>query len=118
MPAKIRVGVIFGGRSAEHQVSLVSAGSVIKALDKTKYEIIPIGITPEGKWLSSPEAIGLLKTGKSLDGQPEKILTPDPSRKRLVQFAGPAEASEQLDVLFPVLHGTYGEDGTVQGLFE
>ena len=58
MPAKIRVGVIFGGRSAEHQVSLVSAGSVIKALDKTKYEIIPIGITPEGKWLSSPEAIG------------------------------------------------------------
>ncbi len=118
MPSKIRVGVVFGGRSAEHEVSLVSAASIINALDKSKYEVIPIGITPEGKWLSSPEAVRLLKSGKDLDGQPEKTLIPEPSRKSLVQFSGPAEVSQQIDVLFPVLHGTFGEDGTVQGLFE
>src|SRR6266850_1845121 len=74
MPPKIRVGVIFGGRSAEHQVSLVSATSIMNALDKEKYEVIPIGITPEGKWLSSPDAVQLLKSGDPASGI-EKILT-------------------------------------------
>ena len=120
MASKIRVGVIFGGRSAEHEVSLVSATSIISALDKEKYEIIPIGITQKGKWLSSPDAIKLLKSGEELNAQPEKILTPDPSKKSLVMMGEGASAltNVPLDVLFPVLHGTFGEDGTVQGLFE
>lgn len=118
--SKIRVGVIFGGRSAEHEVSLVSAASVISALDKEKYDIVPIGITSEGRWLSSPDAVNLLKSGKRLNDQPEKILTPDPSRKSLVDVGRDSLSQEggRIDVLFPVLHGTFGEDGTVQGLFE
>lgn len=118
MARKLKVGVIFGGRSAEHQVSLVSATSVINALDKNKYEIVPIGITPQGKWLSSSDALKLLKSGRHLDRVPERILLPDPGYKSLVALAdGPSEAVS-LDVIFPVLHGTFGEDGTVQGLLE
>ncbi len=116
--SKITVGVIFGGRSAEHQVSLVSAASVINALDKNKYRVVPIGITPGGKWLSSSDAVKLLRSGKHLDIQPEKILTPDPSHKGLVSVDQPRHTDERLDVIFPVLHGSFGEDGTVQGLFE
>ena len=118
--SKIRVGVVFGGRSAEHEVSLVSAASIINALDKEKYDIIPIGITPEGKWLSSPDTIGLLKAGKYLSHRNEKILLPDPSKKGLVSLDVDSHLSrnEPLDIIFPVLHGTFGEDGTVQGLFE
>ncbi len=114
--SKLKIGVIFGGRSAEHQVSLVSAASIIQALDKKKYDVVPIGITPEGKWLSTPDAVSLLKSGK-YQKQFEKILIPDPTvqglmtRNRLSAVAG-------LDVIFPVLHGSFGEDGTVQGLFE
>lgn len=117
MPRKLKVGVLFGGRSAEHEVSLVSAASVIDALDKNKYEIIPIGITPQGKWLSSSDALRHLKAGRSLDKIPEKILLPDPSRKSLVALADGTEAAS-LDVIFPVLHGTFGEDGTIQGLLD
>jgi D-alanine-D-alanine ligase len=118
--SKIKVGILFGGRSAEHEVSLVSAASIISALDKKKYDIIPIGITPEGKWLSSPDAIGLLKAGKYRSHENEKILLPDPSKKSLVSFKidSPLSVNEPLDVIFPVLHGTFGEDGTVQGLLE
>jgi D-alanine-D-alanine ligase len=123
---KLRVGVIFGGRSAEHEVSLVSAASVINALDKTKYEIVPIGISADGRWLSSPDAVRLLKEGGRLDDQPEKILLPDPAGKGLVELgaksgpavAGGAAGKYPIDVIFPTLHGTFGEDGTVQGLFE
>jgi D-alanine-D-alanine ligase len=114
---KLKVGVLFGGRSAEHEVSLVSATSVINALDKNKYEVIPIGITPQGKWLSSFEALNLLKTGRAVDHLPEKILLPDPNRKSLVSLTDGSEAGS-LDIIFPVLHGTFGEDGTVQGLLE
>jgi D-alanine-D-alanine ligase len=117
MPRKLKIGVLFGGRSAEHEVSLVSAASVIEALDKNKYEVIPIGITPQGKWISSSDALRLLKTGRPLDNIPEKILLPDPARKSLVALADGMEAAS-LDVIFPVLHGTFGEDGTVQGLLE
>ncbi len=119
-PAKIRVGVLFGGRSAEHEVSLVSAASIINALDKSRYEVIPIAITPAGRWLSSPDALALLKSGVEGTDLPETIILPDPGRKSLVQvdpgFSG--NPGETIDVIFPVLHGTYGEDGTVQGLFE
>lgn len=120
MPKKLRVGVIFGGRSAEHEVSLVSAASVIRALDKKKYEILPIGITPEGRWLSSATALQLLKERANIESLPEHILVPDPRKRGLVQLhRSSAEAvPHPIDVAFPVLHGTYGEDGTIQGLFE
>ena len=126
MARKLKVGVLFGGRSAEHEVSLVSAGSVINALDKDKYEVIPIGVTPQGKWLSTSDALKLLKSGRSLDHLPERILLPDPAHKSLVTLARPERdgmadsvpPAASLDVIFPVLHGTYGEDGTVQGLLE
>jgi D-alanine-D-alanine ligase len=120
MPQKIRVGVIFGGRSAEHEVSLVSATSVINALDKEKYEILPIGITPEGRWLSSREAVALLKEKGNIDNLPEHILVPDPRKRGLVPLknATAGVSLHPVDVVFPVLHGTYGEDGTIQGLFE
>lgn len=120
MPNKLRVGVIFGGRSAEHEVSLVSATSVINALDKEKYEVLPIGITPEGRWLSSREAVALLKEKGNIDELPEHILIPDPRKRALVplQDSGAEAPSHIVDVVFPVLHGTYGEDGTIQGLFE
>jgi D-alanine-D-alanine ligase len=120
MAKKIRVGVIFGGRSAEHEVSLVSAASVISALDKKKYEILPIGITPEGRWLSSSEALSLLKERSNIESLPEHILVPDPRKQGLVELHQSAADSvpERIDVAFPVLHGTYGEDGTIQGLFE
>lgn len=120
MARKIRVGVIFGGRSAEHEVSLVSAASVINALDKKKYEVLPIGITSDGRWLSSPEALKLLRERANIAALPEHILVPDPRKKGLVQLHNNAvEGSAHLiDVAFPVLHGTFGEDGTIQGLFE
>jgi D-alanine-D-alanine ligase len=120
MPRKIRIGVIFGGRSAEHEVSLVSAASVISALDKKKYEILPIGITPEGRWLSSAKALQLLKERADVESLPEHILVPDPRKRGLVQLhrASAEGVPHPIDVAFPVLHGTYGEDGTIQGLFE
>jgi D-alanine-D-alanine ligase len=110
---------LFGGRSAEHEVSLVSAASIIAALDKSKYEIVPIGIAPDGRWLSTPDAVSLLKSKADLSGKDEAIILPDPTRKGLFPLHRSShESSEPLDVIFPVLHGTYGEDGTVQGLFE
>jgi len=117
---KINVGVIFGGRSAEHEVSLVSATSVINALDKTKYNAIPIGITKAGKWLSAPDAIQLLTLGGESEQSFEKILLPDPTVKSLVSVNQQSKIPnpKSLDVIIPVLHGSYGEDGTIQGLFE
>ena len=118
--SRIRVGVLFGGRSAEHEVSLVSAASVITALDKDKYEVVPIGITQEGKWLSSPDAVALLKSRNRLDSATETILLPNPTHKGLVALNPNSKIQnlKSLDVIFPVVHGTFGEDGTVQGLFE
>ncbi len=127
---KLNVGVIFGGRSAEHEVSLVSATSVINALNKKKYNVIPIGITKEGKWLSSPDAVQLLKAGGKSNVLHEKTLLPDPTIKGLVELnqqsqtkadAPPVQAisnQQSINVIIPVLHGSYGEDGTIQGLFE
>ncbi|MFH0989265.1 MAG: D-alanine--D-alanine ligase family protein [bacterium] len=120
MPSKIRVGVIFGGRSAEHEVSLVSATSVMQALDRSKYTIVPVGITPEGRWLSSSDAIALLKQKANIDHLPEHLLIPDPRKRGLVplQNSKVGVSPLHIDVIFPLLHGTYGEDGTLQGLLE
>jgi D-alanine-D-alanine ligase len=119
MVSKLKIGVLFGGRSAEHEVSLVSAASVINALDKSKYDIIPIGITKEGRWLSTVNAIQLLKDHAPIEMLPEHVLLPDPRKQSLVNISGafPQDA-HRLDVIFPVIHGTFGEDGTIQGLFE
>ena len=127
---KLRVGVLFGGRSGEHEVSLRSAASIIDAMDKSRYEVAPIGITKEGRWLAAGEAERLLggtyrplpradagepadtirsEAGVLQHGLP-MVLAPDPSQRDT--------ASQPLDVIFPILHGTFGEDGTVQGLLE
>ncbi|MBN1218782.1 MAG: D-alanine--D-alanine ligase [Anaerolineae bacterium] len=117
---KLRVGVIFGGRSGEHEVSLTSAKGVMNAIDKDKYEVVPIGITKEGKWLTGGDvhqhlleaAVGHpiladhINQAKTLAEETEAALALG------VTETGP------LDVVFPVLHGTFGEDGTVQGFFE
>jgi len=119
MKKKIRVGVLLGGRSVEHEVSLVSATSVINGLDKEKYEIFPIGITPDGRWLSAKDAIALLKTKSPSHDLPEHLILPDPRKQGLVDINdSETRAVQKIDVIFPVLHGTFGEDGTVQGLLE
>jgi len=114
---RLRVGVIFGGRSGEHEVSLASAASVIRALDPEKYEVVPIGITKQGRWLVGTGAQKMLpEVLKS--GEPV-LLPPDPTSAGLVPLMPPAgRPSVAVDVVFPVLHGTFGEDGTVQGLLE
>jgi D-alanine-D-alanine ligase len=118
MPSKIRVGVIFGGRSSEHQVSLVSAASVMGALPADRYEVVPIGITPDGRWISSAGALGLMKEGRVPATQPEHTLLPEPGRQGLIGADGGTSDPIRLDVIFPVLHGTFGEDGAMQGLLE
>jgi D-alanine-D-alanine ligase len=118
---KIRVGVIFGGRSGEHEVSLMSAQSVMAALDPEKYEVVPVGITRTGQWVTGDVMAALAEGSQAT--QPATLL-PDPQSAALMQVeeraAQPASLSvvTQLDVVFPVLHGPYGEDGTVQGLLE
>ena len=102
---KLHVAVLFGGRSGEHEVSLMSARSVLSVLDPAKYEVTQIGITHEGKWLTGADVLGKFESGK-LNGLEHFVLSPDPS-----------DASP-VDIFFPVLHGTFGEDGTIQGLFE
>src|SRR6202789_3061689 len=124
---KLRVGILFGGRSGEHEVSLLSAASILTAIDKTKYDVVPIGITKQGQWITSAEADRLLAG----DAKPAPILLKTPKTKS-IQLNASADVAVQnetlaqqnsplvqsLDVIFPVLHGTFGEDGTIQGLFE
>ena len=116
--AKLRLGVIFGGRSGEHEVSLVSAASVMNALDPSKYEIIPIGITKEGKWIASDSALRYLRTGEESEKIFEASFLPDPTKSGLNIFVPPLQTHQPLDVVFAVLHGSNGEDGAIQGLFE
>ena len=117
---KLRVGILFGGRSGEHEVSLASAASVIRALDPEKYEAVPIGITKEGRWLMGAGAQKLLP--EVLKSGERVVLPADPSAASLLPVApaGSRQGSQgiHVDVMFPVLHGTFGEDGTVQGLLE
>ena len=129
MAKKLRVGVVFGGRSGEHEVSLLSAASILNAIDRSKFDVVPIGITKDGRWLADGAASKLLE-GKSparqlRAGDPEAtpgaqilsqgvptLVAPEPAAKDRL------DSQSSLDVIFPVLHGTFGEDGTVQGLFE
>ena len=119
---KLRIGVIFGGRSGEHEVSLRSARSVMAALDRSKYEVVEIGIGRTGRWLVGG-AMEALESGEPENAQPIALLA-DPEMDGLVRLNGAdnAQVSELeaggLDVIIPILHGTYGEDGTVQGLME
>src|SRR5690242_1617652 len=114
---RLRVGVLFGGRSGEHEVSLASAASVIRALDPEKYEPVLIGITKDGRWLVGTSAQKLLP--EVLKAGERVVLPPDPSAAALMPFAGASpQPAVKVDVVFPVLHGTFGEDGTVQGLLE
>jgi len=149
--AKLRVGILFGGRSGEHEVSLLSAASVVNAIDKAKYEVVPIGITKDGRWLTAEHAERLLK-GKGEDGEgaraiqtqfragdPEAtpgaavlaagesvVVPPEPTRREAglapfqtdANLRRAADRAINVDVIFPVLHGTFGEDGTIQGLLE
>jgi len=117
-PAKrLRVGVLFGGRSGEHEVSLASAASVIRALDPEKYEVVPIGISKDGRWLVGTSAQRMLP--EVLKSGERVFLPPDPTAATLAPMAPVAgHPSITLDVVFPVLHGTFGEDGTVQGFLE
>jgi D-alanine-D-alanine ligase len=140
MKKKLRIGILFGGRSGEHEVSLLSAASILKAIDKKKYDVVPIGITREGRWVTAGDAHALL-SGKPapenprLAGNPEAtptaavlkrgeaiIVPPVPADSlqplELHAAAEPTRPALALDVVFPVLHGTFGEDGTIQGLFE
>src|SRR5215469_12691751 len=141
---KLRVGILFGGRSGEHEISLLSAASVFKAIDKDKYEVVPIGITKDGHWLTATDAERLL-TGKPTEprrlraGDPEAtsaaavlesgeavVVPPEPHKPgtAMTAFQTPeltrraSDRAINVDIIFPVLHGTFGEDGTIQGLLE
>jgi D-alanine-D-alanine ligase len=123
---RIKVGVVFGGRSGEHEISLRSADSIIRALDPAKYECVPIAITRSGKWLTSSDATLLLPGAVIEAADTHVAILGDPTETGLQQLGG-TEGSERgpergpergLDVVFPVLHGTFGEDGTIQGLLE
>lgn len=124
--AKLRVGVIFGGRSGEHEVSVASAASVLDALDRERYEVVPIGITHEGRWLAGADPRRML-SGAAMheaaapdDHVTAVTLTGDPTRNGLIAAADAQAPAFQrpLDIVIPVLHGTYGEDGKMQGLLE
>jgi D-alanine-D-alanine ligase len=114
---RLRIGILFGGRSGEHEVSLASAASVIRALDPEKYEAVPIGISKDGRWLVGTKAHTMLP--EVLKSGDRVSLPPDPTAGTLIPMAqGSGRPSINVDVMFPVLHGTFGEDGTVQGLLE
>ncbi|HVZ60720.1 MAG TPA: D-alanine--D-alanine ligase family protein [Terriglobales bacterium] len=139
---KLRVGVLFGGRSGEHEVSLLSAASILQAIDKSRYDVVPIGITREGLWVTGDNAVSLLqgntaKHGIAASTAPQPSATvlasgdavvvppmPNTPGAAMVPFQSanlnPVTASSAIhvDVIFPVLHGTFGEDGTIQGLLE
>ena len=108
---KLRVGVLFGGRSGEHEVSLRSARSILKAIDRKKYDVVELGISKQGRWLGSAAAQAMLGDGEVVSAGGEAGLS-------IVSAAAEPGSGTGLDVVFPVLHGTFGEDGTVQGLFE
>jgi D-alanine-D-alanine ligase len=112
---RLRIGILFGGRSGEHEVSLASAASVIRGLDPDKYEAVPIGITKDGHWLVGTGAQKMLPD--VLRGGHRVMLTADPSDTALVRLDG-SGGGQRLDVIFPVMHGTFGEDGTIQGLLD
>ncbi|ORW89527.1 D-alanine--D-alanine ligase family protein [Mycolicibacter terrae] len=121
---RTRVAVVFGGRSSEHAISCVSAGSILRNLDPQRFEVVAVGITPEGSWVltdGDPDALVIsdrrLPAVSTADGA-ELTLPADPQRAGQLLAVGAGELLQSVDVVFPVLHGPYGEDGTVQGLLE
>lgn len=114
---KKKIAVLFGGQSSEHVVSCMSAINVIEQIDTKKYELILIGITEEGHWLKAP-SVDEVRSGAWSDSQVEAIISPDATKRCVIFMEGGKTWEERIDVAFPVLHGLYGEDGTVQGLFE
>ncbi|MEU6878238.1 D-alanine--D-alanine ligase family protein [Streptomyces sp. NPDC046712] len=128
-PRKPRVAVVFGGRSSEHAISVVTAGAVLRAIDRTKYDVLPIGITTDGRWAltaDAPERMAIAE--RSLPNvadlteseQGGVVLSVDPANREVV-YTEPGsvpKALGEVDVVFPMLHGPYGEDGTLQGLLE
>lgn len=118
--AKIKVAVLFGGMSNEHDISLISATNIINSIPSDKYDVIPIGITKKGRWLFYPGDVSLIAAGtwdQNPDCVPAAIL-PDPMYKGVVKFENGDYSVTKIDVVFPALHGQHGEDGTVQGLLE
>jgi D-alanine-D-alanine ligase len=122
---KLRVGVIFGGRSGEHEISIRSARAIVEAIDRRKFDVVPIAITKEGKWLAPassaqllPEVVHNLLPSSTHSATGDIALLGDPSRKGLISLETNSHAGEKLDVVFPALHGPLGEDGTLQGLLE
>ena len=113
---RLRVGVLFGGRSGEHEVSLASATSVIRGLDPEKYEAVPIGITKDGRWMVGAGAQKMLP--EVLKSGQRVVLPADPNAAALLPLDDAGGGAPRVDVVFPVLHGTFGEDGTVQGLLD
>lgn len=119
---KINIAVLFGGRSGEHEVSLMSARSVLSVLDSEKYNVIQVGITHDGRWLSGADVLDCFNAGKFQNLFPVMLL-PEPWHNQLYALRRldketSFEKFASVDVFFPVLHGTFGEDGTLQGLFE
>jgi len=115
---KLRLLVLFGGRSGEHEVSLISARSILNVLDRRRYEVIEVGITHEGEWLGGENALEAFEKGEWARLQPVTIF-PQPQRRGLFALRGERWVRiHEIDVVFPVLHGTFGEDGTLQGLLE
>ena len=129
-PKQVRVGVVFGGRSSEHEVSLSSAANVIDALQRAGYQVVPIGITPQGRWLTGGDPLKALTDGAanpSTNGTAQPLMPLDgkqgsgeeqEDRWALLPNSGHSPQMAQIDVIFPVLHGPYGEDGTIQGMLE
>ena len=123
MTQRLRIAVIFGGRSSEHEISCISAGSVLRALDRAKYDVVPIGITREGQWVLETDDADRLRV---IDGvfpqvdssRPPVLFTADPTATEVVVQTSVPSVLAQVDVAFPVLHGPWGEDGTIQGLLE
>jgi D-alanine-D-alanine ligase len=117
---KLRVAVLFGGRSAEHEVSLTSALSIIQRINQEKYQVVAVKISREGQWKVLPDVRSLDSVRALETAAGQTVLVGDPEAKGLVRTEGrePDQRNEFVDVVFPVLHGTYGEDGTIQGLFQ
>ncbi|TYP49759.1 D-alanine--D-alanine ligase family protein [Thermosediminibacter litoriperuensis] len=115
---KLKVGVVFGGQSGEYEVSLMSATSIINVMDKSKYDIVPIGITKDGRWHVFFGDVSKIQDGTWVDEAVPAFLPPDTSYKCAITLKDGIETRYYLDVIFPVLHGPHGEDGTVQGVFE
>lgn len=126
---KPRVAVVFGGRSSEHAISVVTAGAVLRSIDRTKYDVLPIGITTDGRWAltaDEPDRMGIAdrrlpnveELAESTEG--DVVLSVDPGNREVVysEQGSVPKALGEVDVVFPVLHGPYGEDGTLQGLLE